>query len=120
MKTNIDLTENRMFSRNTSNIPFFKTKLYKIKPWDLHFLNSIYDLDYSGIENRYKVIATGGRFERLDFRLLKEEESRVHCDRCGVYLYKKPYERLTHNGLCEKCNLELDKQYSKKYRKPWM
>ena len=99
ISTNIDLTENRDFSRVNfqwlmQNVPIISTDRY-------HSL--------SAKEKLFGI----ARHESIDvFRKSDDawaEEMRTHCQRCGKEL-RIPWKR--NNGVCEECNSILEKEYS--------
>ena len=99
ISTNIDLTENRDFSRVhfqwlMQNGPTMSTDMYH---------------NLSAKEKLFGI----ARHESIDvFRKSDEalaEEMRTHCQRCGKEL-RIPWKR--NNGVCEECNSILEKEYS--------
>ena len=115
MKNNIDLTQERIFSRRTPI--FLLGSLYKI-PWrDTMMLIKYSSVDYSSIPENEKIIATGNKDDRINHRLIVEEmyELSVRCVRCGS-LNKTRWNPYVGN-LCVRCNADLNQQYQN--RKPW-
>ena len=105
ISTNIDLTENRDFSRVRfqwlmqnvrlrENGPTMSTDMYR----SLSAKEKLFGID---------------RHESIDvFRKSDDawaEEMRTHCQRCGKEL-RIPWKR--NNGLCEECNSIFEKEYS--------
>ena len=109
MKSNIDLTENRMFSRNNQNpwnltiTDFFNTKV----PWKIQ-LTQIHSDDELDLEHQRKsIIAVGNREQRAKVRHYREMDSLDYCDRCGARMNLIPWDR--EIGICRKC----DESYKK-------
>ena len=77
MKSNIDLTENRIFSRNSQSLlnltitDFFNTKV----PWKIQ-LTQIHSDDELDLEHQRKsIIAVGNREQRAEVRHYREMDS---------------------------------------------
>lgn len=89
MKSNIDLTENEMFSRPARNFSFSIHRMFGDRfPWSLRFMAIHSDLDfYSG---RNEVIFTGDREERETKELCRQESTGNYCDCCGASLIEIP------------------------------
>lgn len=110
MKSNIDLTENQMFSRQQSTWRGFASSIFGIEfPWSFSWLRM------TGKE--FEAIRTGDRQERESKKLCDEAVSRNYCDRCGAYLVNIPWNRTY--GLCPKCQDELDKEMGTMLAYPW-
>lgn len=103
MKSNVDLTSNEIFSRNSSDdisVKIFTRFLNRIFPWTPFYIcESDFDID-AQIER--EVIFTGNKEIRSSKKLCEEEYSGEYCDCCGYPLNKKPW--LFRYGLCKRCN----------------
>lgn len=102
MKSNIDLTENQMFSREPVQLRGIVSTIFGMAlPWTFRQLR---------IHCReFEAIRTGDRQEREAKKLCDKEVSRNYCDRCGVYLANIPWSRTY--GLCQKCSDDLEKEF---------
>ena len=105
ISTNIDLTENRDFSR-----VHFQWLMQNVR---LRENGHIMSTDmYRSLSAKEKLFGIA-RHESIDiFRKSDEawaEEMRTHCQRCGKEL-RIPWKR--NNGVCEECNSILEKEYS--------
>lgn len=102
---NIDLTENRDFSR-----AHFQWLIQNVRPIENGPTMST-DM-YRSLSAKEKLFGID-RHESIDiFRKSDEawaEEMRTHCQRCGKEL-RIPWKR--NNGVCEECNSILEKEYS--------
>ena len=105
ISTNIDLTENRDFSRVR-----FQWLMQNVRPIENGPTMST-DM-YHSLSAKEKLFGIA-RYESIDiFRKSDEEwgeEMRTHCQRCGKEL-RIPWKR--NNGVCEECNSILEKEYS--------
>lgn len=117
IKSNIDLTENEMFSRPSMNrmpsVNLFRT-IGAIFPWAVHFHEVKDDYDLSP---EYQPVLTGNKEERELKQLFLEENSGNHCDCCGVYLLVIPWDRTY--GLCRRCQHDMETNYGNKPKYPW-
>lgn len=109
MKSNIDLTENEMFSRPSwdkiKNISRLKNRF----PWDFNSTETQ--------PKACKTIFTGNRKERMLKKLYSREAD--HCDRCGTSLVEIPWDRTY--GLCKHCSIEIEQQVvGNKFNYPWI
>ena len=105
ISTNIDLTENRDFSRVN-----FQWLMQSVRPIENGPTMST-DM-YRSLSAKEKLFGIA-RHESIDiFRKSDDvwgEEMRTHCQRCGKEL-RIPWKR--NNGVCEECNSILEKEYS--------
>ena len=105
ISTNIDLTENRDFSR-----AHFQWLIQNVRPIENGPTMST-DM-YRSLSAKEKLFGIA-RHESIDiFRKSDEawaEEMRTHCQRCGKEL-RIPWKR--NNGVCEECNSIIEKEYS--------
>ena len=102
---NIDLTENRDFSRVN-----FQWLMQSVRPIENGPTMST-DM-YRSLSAKEKLFGIA-RHESIDiFRKSDDawaEEMRTHCQRCGKEL-RIPWKR--NNGVCEECNSILERGYS--------
>lgn len=105
MKSNIDLTDNQIFSRrNIGDVQSLVVAgLYKsIFPWNIAPLwnrsGDEYDMDHQ----HKAIIATGDKEQRAEVRLLRQMDSGNYCDCCGRRINLIPWDKET--GLCRKCD----------------
>lgn len=105
VKDNIDLTENRIFSRRQSDFAFmsldgwlFKKLTKKNHPWELDY--SILDRpDYD------QLVITGDKKQRAYVKEGNLYNAGKFCERCGKRLDLKPWNIL--RGLCESCEIDM-------------
>lgn len=86
MKRNIDLTENRLFSRKRN------THIKRM---------AIDDALVSGYQDRAIIIEGNGE-TRAEVRGYIQMDSDYYCDRCGSKMNLIPWDR--EEGLCHKCS----------------
>ena len=105
ISTNIDLTENRDFSRVR-----FQWLIQNVGPIENGPTMST-DM-YRSLSAKEKLFGIA-RHESIDIFCKSDEawaeEMRTHCQRCGKEL-RIPWKR--NNGVCEECNSILEKEYS--------
>lgn len=112
IKSNIDLTENQIFSRQSFSMRGIIRTSFGVKfPWRVSLARTIM------IRKEFEAIRTGDRQERESKKLCDEEMSRNYCDRCGAYLVSIPWSRAY--GLCRRCQDELDRQLGTMFTYPW-
>lgn len=115
LKSNIDLTNNEMFSRRQITINFEKRQ--KI-PWNIaeSFIevHSDKDLGYSKFEG----ILTGNKSQRQRRKMYMAMDSGDYCDCCGTYLKKIPWDRTY--GVCRKCYKRMEDDPINKRDFPWV
>lgn len=109
MKSEIDLTENRIFSgnRRTSQNDLLIDSLFSKSPWNRYM--KLVELD-DDLDSEYRtepIIATGNKKERARIDSCREAIDGNHCDCCGAKLNIKPWNR--EFGLCRKCNEYYEK-----------
>lgn len=109
MKSNIDLTWNQIFSRQSFAVRGIVSTIFGTEfPWTFQWL---------GLNSKeFEAIRTGDRQERETKKLCDEAVSRNYCDRCGAYLVNIPWNRTY--GLCQQCSDDLDKEL-KTRTYPW-
>lgn len=103
MKSNVDLTENMMFSRSISGNAdrLIISSLIKGKYlWTKYFDEIKSDDDFS--KQRYRIIATGNNAERAKVEEYRQMDSQDTCDCCGASLINIPWNRTY--GVCKKCS----------------
>lgn len=118
MKTNVDLTENMIFSthsnnefhaenilfRNTSNtVSRFEDVLFGEKP------------TYISYYSQNELITVGNASERKFFQIVKKSISPLFCDCCGKELKMVPWKQ--HTWLCPPCESKMIQQFRDKC--PW-
>ena len=105
ISTNIDLTENRDFSRAHFQWLMQNVRLIENGP------TMSTDM-YHSLSAKEKLFGIA-RHESIDIFCKSyeswAEEMRTHCQRCGNEL-RIPWKR--NNGVCEECNSILEKEYS--------
>lgn len=110
MKSNIDLTENQMFSRQQFVLRGITRYISGIEfPWCFSLMRMV--------REEFEAIRTGDKEERESKKLCDEAISGNYCDRCGVYLVNVPWNRTY--GLCHKCHDELEKEMGTMLAYPW-
>lgn len=123
MKTSVDLTENRMFSRPISSdislaeiIMYSKTKTRV--PWKQEALLSVVEDDTDLIPRNYHaLIITGSKEEREQIRYYKHMDSEDYCDCCGKYMNKIPWNKGI--GICWECHKAVYENPKEKYENLW-
>ena len=123
MKSNIDLTENRLFSRSN----FFEDFALGVLtiggltgsriPWNavLKQINS--DDEFDLVHQKKSIIATGNKLKRAEIKEYRHMDSLNYCDCCGVRMNKKPWDK--EIGICHKCNSYYENKDENKKRCPW-
>lgn len=99
MKDNVDLTQDRIFSRPRRGNSFSLRSIFPKKPWNNHFAAD----DYSGVHQEDKLIAIGNKEQREEHENIRQEVSGEYCDCCGRKLTKYPWMQKQH-GLCSECD----------------
>lgn len=118
MKSNIDLTSNEMFSRQSPHDTIYeiiRQYLYGKFPWSCAFGKRCTSDKDLGCE--FEGIKTGDKATRNSKRLCDEELSGDYCLRCGRPFTKTPWEK--SDGLCRKCNEEMKMDHRIASKKPW-
>ncbi len=118
MKNNVDLTENQLFSRRS---PFEDMALGVLTlsmltgskfPWDIGEFQQIRSDDEFDIEHqRNSLIALGDKKKRAEIAEYRKMDSADYCDRCGVRMNLKPWDR--EIGICRKCDSHYRKDIDK-------
>lgn len=122
MKNNVDLTENRLFSRNN----FFEDMALGVLtlsmltggkfPWDIGTFKQIQSDDEFDLRHQKKsLIALGDKKQRAEVAEYRKMDSLDYCDCCGTRMNLKPWD--IELGVCHKCNDYYEKQ--DKVRCPW-
>lgn len=109
MKSEIDLTENRIFSgnRRTSQNDLSIDSLFLKLPWNRYMKLVESDDDLYSEHQAESIIATGNRQERARIDSCREVIDGNYCDCCGAKLNIKSWDR--EFGLCRKCNEYYEK-----------
>lgn len=113
MKSNVDLTENRIFSSNNIglrniNISFIVGEKF---PWNV-FLDIIKTEDELDLEHqKNSIIAVGNKETRAKIQFYREMDSLDYCDCCGKRMNLKPWDR--EFGVCHSCNNHFSKEEDK-------
>lgn len=122
MKRNVDLTENRFFSRNNwfNDISIGVLTLGIITgeklPWNAYIKEIKSDDDLNMDHQRKAIIAVGDKATRSKVKEYRQMDSLDYCDCCGARMNLKPWDR--EIGVCHKCNDHYQKQEDKcKWRK---
>lgn len=118
IKSNIDLTENEVFSRPSRNrissVSFYRAIGAEF-PWTIHFheVKDDYDLP------KFQPILTGDKEERELKQLVIQENSGNYCDCCGASLTVIPWNRTW--GLCRRCLADMEERQENRGRSkfPW-
>lgn len=122
MKTNIDLTQNRIFSRNTFNtltsllITQFNNK--SKYPWNIYAIEEINTEDDLS-HQKQSIIALGNKIKRAEIKMYREMDSTDYCDCCGSRMNIIPWD--IEVGVCHKCNSYMEKENDKclwRYKDP--
>lgn len=103
MKNNIDLTENRIFSRDSFGLwNLTITDLLKFDfPWNVHLTEIRSDDEFDLDHQRKSIIATGNKKQRAEVQHYREMDSLDYCDCCGAKMNLIPWNR--EIGVCRKC-----------------
>ena len=117
MKSNVDLTEQGLFSSNSNRESILNNLLSLLDvddkhPWkfpEVEIVESDSDLIY-----KKPLIICGSSSDREMANKRHDYDSGRYCDRCGEDLTKKPWNRCY--SLCSKCLDELGIQCSKYWR----
>lgn len=117
MKSNIDLTENEIFSRKRPNISLYNIRsLFKTKEhhfdWDLPEMDRLNNDEDDTIK---EIILTGNKTSRKEKRLFTPQYMQNYCHCCGRLLSK--YQWAESSELCKKCMSNYTKKYGNKV--PW-
>lgn len=116
MKSNIDLTENEMFSRQEISDLFsalMHEYIYGKIPWDFGKLTEV-ESDYALKGSiPFEPIPLGSKAERDNKQSCKRALLGEYCDRCGKSLATIPWE-MNKIRLCRKCMSEMEYEYGNK------
>lgn len=123
MKNNIDLTEDRLFSRSRilDDMALSVLTLSMLKkgkfPWDIGEFRQIRSYDELDMEHqRNSLITLGDKGKRAEIAEYRKMDSANYCDCCGSRMNLKPWDREV--GICHKCNNYYEKEVEKcKWRK---
>ena len=116
MKSNIDLTENRIFSRSSFELWNLSiTDLLEFDfPWNVRLTEIRSDDEFDLDHQRKSIIATGNKEKRAEIRHYREMDSLDYCDCCGARMNLIPWDR--EIGVCRKCD-EYYKSHDTSYDK---
>lgn len=122
MKRNVDLTENRFFSRNNwfNDISIGVLTLDIITgekfPWNAYIKEIKSDDDLNMDHQMKAIIAVGDKVTRAKVKEYRQADSLDYCDCCGTRMNLKPWNR--EMGICHKCNQYYEKDIDRcKWRK---
>lgn len=118
MKSNIDLTNNEIFSKQSFNKRLssdFLRILGEKFPWEVYFSPVQSNNDLSP---ELQLVLTGCREDRQSKRICKKVADGDFCVCCGIDLRRFPWDR-TYD-LCKVCEYHLNKNIKKNKRPlPW-
>ena len=117
MKSNIDLTENEIFSRKRPSISLYSIRsLFKTKEhhfdWDLPEMDKL-NSDKDDVVK--EIILTGNKTSRKAKLPFTPQHMQNYCHCCGRLLSK--YQWVESSELCKKCMSYYAKKYGNKV--PW-
>lgn len=114
MKSNIDLTENRIFSRINfdSIIDVISNECSRV-PWNIKTDN--FGDEYDLLHQKKSLIALGDRKQREKIKLYRKMNSGNYCDRCGKRINLIPWNK--EMGLCKRCDKSMEYDFNDKC--PW-
>lgn len=118
MKTNIDLTENQLFSRGAPEAVIRLSRIMNkgVFPWSLsNFLEARSDDELDLDHQKKSLIALGDKEKRAEIAEYRKMDSGNYCDCCGARMRIKPW--IGEMGLCQKCNEDFMNEFREKY--PW-
>lgn len=116
MKSNIDLTSNRMFRKDRDFNLILKSLIGRI-PWENKYsitrtILSDDDLEYnytpSAIPPSKQLFPLGNKQDRDKTKEINNVVSGHYCDRCGVFIHLIPWQ--FKHGLCDRCSSELESE----------
>lgn len=105
MKSNIDLTMDRMFHNNNRDILSINMR----NKLEFRELFAIFDKEDTNNEDENEILFTGSKQTRKVKKMMFEYNNNEidHCIRCGNL--KFPYEN--NKELCRNCEEELEKEF---------
>lgn len=117
MKSNIDLTENEIFSRKRPSVSLYSIRsLFKTKEhhfdWDLPEMDKLNSDEDDVVK---EIILTGNKTGRKAKLPFTPQHMQNYCHCCGRLLSK--YQWIESSELCKKCMSYYTKQYGNKV--PW-
>jgi hypothetical protein len=124
MKRNVDLTEDRVFSRHngidtsTHIAQFIRDMIRGKYPWSVDSRIPLQSRDEDDFDyQRTSLVALGNKTKRAEIVEYRQMESGKYCECCGALISKFPWEyRHFAMGLCAGCEKSV---YSKRV-KPWV
>lgn len=92
MKSNIDLTEDQIFSRINfdSIINVISNKYFRV-PWNIKINNS--GDEYDLLHQKQSLIALGNKKQREEVKFYRKMDSRNYCECCGKRINLTPWNK---------------------------
>lgn len=118
MKTNVDLTENMIFSTHSSNDFHVENILFRnITNTVSRFEDVLLGEKNTCISyySQNELITVGNALDRKNYQFIKKSVSPLFCDCCGKELKIVPWKQ--HTGLCPHCESKMIQQFRDKC--PW-
>ena len=112
MKSNVDLTENGIFSSPNRGILKIIAMFEDYLPWDME--HKPHEMRDFANDNEWRTFKSGSREDRKKFKEWEGIENQYVCDRCGRSLTNIPWKR--YYGLCDECEKELHEELKKDWR----
>jgi hypothetical protein len=113
MKSNVDLTQDMIFSNPRARINIFSLRNLLIKknyPWDM-------DKGTFSTITTDSLVLVGNKQNRKYIKMgRKYASAELGCERCGANISQKPWNR--EGCLCIKCSQELSISYQEE-KQPW-
>lgn len=106
-----DYTNGRVFTGSNITITNFFLDLGIKFPWDSIFkLKPVFS--DSGLETEESILFPTGTSHDIKYReMINGLEQGSVCERCGDKIDIIPWDCRTYMGLCNRCNIDLDKDY---------
>lgn len=111
MKQNVDLTENRIFSRDNwaGDIAMGVLTLSILTkekfPWNAHLDQIRSDDEFDLVHQKRSIIAVGDKKTRAKIKEYRHMDSIDYCDCCGARMNLIPWN--FECGICQKCEREV-------------
>ena len=114
MKSNIDLTEDQIFSRiNFDSIINVIGNEYFRVPWNIKIDNS--SDEYDLLHQKKSLIALGNKKQREEVKFYRKMDSKNYCECCGERINLTPWNK--EMGLCKRCDKSMTYDFNDKC--PW-
>ena len=114
MKSNIDLTEDQIFSRiNFDSIINVISNEYFRVPWNIKIDNS--GDEYDLLHQKKSLIALGNKKQREEVKFYRKMDSKNYCECCGKRINLIPWNK--EMGLCKRCDKSTEYDFNDKC--PW-